>query len=314
MRKVAISLISEVGELVMSQDVYICYDANDQEFANKVCNVLEKNGLSCWIKSRDVGVNDIIDEINNAIDKSRVMLLIYSEYSKDSNVVNTEVDFAFSGDMPVLIYKIDDSKFGGGFPFFIEDNQVIDAHEDVESKFDELVSTISPLVKKQKAKERSISYIIKKHKKPIIIGIALIVVVVAGIFAYMNFVNHADDKNTVPLNPGDVKINVTDFHVDDVRKKGYSWNYSYFVGGIISPEPVGKYVISCDFYDNTGKLVNTTETKISDIQRVNDGYLLGSDVSGSKDIKRVEVSLVDANNRVIAQDEAVLNSSGVKNG
>ena len=67
MRKVAISLISKVGELVMSQDVYICYDANDQEFANKVCNVLEKNGLSCWIKSRDVGVNDIIDEKNNLI-------------------------------------------------------------------------------------------------------------------------------------------------------------------------------------------------------------------------------------------------------
>lgn len=290
----------------MSHDVYISYDSNDLEIANKVCSVLEKNSLSCWIKSRDVGVNDIIDEINSAIDKSKVMLLIYSQFSKDSNIVNTEVDFAFSQDMPVLIYKIDDSKFEGGFSFFMEDNQLINAHEDVESKFDELVLTVSRLVKQQKSKERSFSYIVKKHKKPIIIGIALIVVVIAGIFAYMAFVDQAADENTVPLNPGDVKINVTDFHVDDVRKKGYSWNYSYFVGGIISPEPVGKYVVSCDFYDKTGNLVNTTETEISDIQRVNDGYLLGSDVSGTKDIKRVEVNLIDANDRVIAQGEAEL--------
>ena len=290
----------------MSHDVYISYDSNDLEIANKICSVLEKNALSCWIKSRDVGVNDIIDEINSAIDKSKVMLLIYSQFSKDSNIVNTEVDFAFSQDMPVLIYKIDDSKFEGGFSFFMEDNQLIDAHEDVESKFEELVLTVSRLVKQQKSKERSFSYIVKKHKKPIIAAIALIVVVIACIFAYMTFVDQAADENTVPLNPGDVKINVTDFHVDDVRKKGYSWNYSYFVGGIISPEPVGKYVVSCDFYDKTGNLVNTTETEISDIQRVNDGYLLGSDVSGTKDIKRVEVNLIDANDRVIAQGEAEL--------
>ena len=290
----------------MSQDVYICYDVNDQEVASRICNVLEKNELSCWIKSRDVGANDIIEASDNAIENSHVMILIYSKYSKDSNIVNTEADLAFGSDVPVLIYKIDDTEFGGGFPFFIEDNRVIDAHENVESKFDELISILSVLVKQQKDKKRSLSYIIKKHKKPIVIAIALIVVVIAGIFAYMNFVQHAEDENTVPLNPGDVKINVTDFHVDDVRKKGYSWNYSYFVGGIISPEPVGKYVVSCDFYDKTGYLVNTTETEISDIQRVNDGYLLGSDVSGTKDITRVEVNLLDAKNRVIAQGESEL--------
>ena len=290
----------------MSQDVYICYDVNDQEVASRICNVLEKNELSCWIKSRDVGANDIIEASDNAIENSHVMILIYSKYSKDSNIVNTEADLAFGSDVPVLIYKIDDTEFGGGFPFFIDDNRVIDAHENVESKFDELISILSVLVKQQKDKKRSLSYIIKKHKKPIVIAIALIVVVIAGIFAYMNFVQHAEDENTVPLNPGDVKIKVTDFHVDDVRKKGYSWNYSYFVGGIISPEPVGKYVVSCDFYDKTGNLVNTTETEISDIQRVNDGYLLGSDVSGTKDITRVEVNLLDAKNRVIAQGEAEL--------
>ena len=27
----------------MSQDVYICYDANDQEFANKVCAIFGIN-------------------------------------------------------------------------------------------------------------------------------------------------------------------------------------------------------------------------------------------------------------------------------
>lgn len=290
----------------MTQDVYICYDENDQDVANKVCDVLEDNKLSCWMRSRDVSGEGIIKEMNKAISNSRVMVLIYSKFSKASNLVNTDTNKAFDKGMPVLIYKIDDSKIDGSFKFFVENAPAIDAHEDVEAKFSDLVNKTSQLVSQQKSKERKLSYIIKKHKKPIIIGVALVLIVIMGIFAYMTFSQQASEANTIPLNAGDVKIKITDFHVDDVRKKGYSWNYSYFVGGIITPEPVGNYIITCDFYDESGNLVNTTETPVSSIQRINDGYLLGSSVSGTKNIVRVEVQLVDSNNIVIAQCESEL--------
>ena len=80
----------------MADEVYICYDERDLEMAKKVCDTLEDNGLDCWLKNRDTGAKHMVDEIMNAIKKSKVMVLLYSQNSKDSNFVNNEVDIAFA--------------------------------------------------------------------------------------------------------------------------------------------------------------------------------------------------------------------------
>ena len=67
-----------------------------------------------------------------------------------------------------------------------------------------------------------------------------------------------------------------------------------------------KYVISADFFDKSGNLVNTTEIPTSNAQRVSDGYLLASEVSDTKNIERVEVQIIDDKNTVLAQAESKL--------
>lgn len=290
----------------MSQDVYICFDAKDQDLADNVCDYLEKNKLSCWIKSRDVGAKNIFDEIIHAISTSYSMVLIYSKHSNVSNFVKTEVDYALKNKIPILVYKIDDSEIDEGLGYFVRNRPTIDASADPEGEFDTLVSQTSKIVKQQRSFSKKLSFIYKEHKKPVIAAAVIVLVAIVAIFAYSMIGQDSGDSSYVPLNTSDVKINITDFHVDDVRKKGYSWNYSYFVGGTISPEPSGSYIISTDFYDVTGSLVNTTETKIADAQKINDGFLLGSEVSGSKDIKKVEVQLIDGDGYVIAHQEAKL--------
>ena len=61
-----------------------------------------------------------------------------------------------------------------------------------------------------------------------------------------------------------------------------------------------------DFYDESGKLVETTETPFKDAQKVSSGFLLGSATSDKNNIKLADAQLVNKENIIIAQDEAQL--------
>ena len=278
----------------MAHDVFICYDKSDEGMANKICSALEDNGLKCWLKSRDVRVNEV-GEATNAISKAQIIVLVYSKNAIESNFVNNEVDVAFSQKKDFVIFNIDDSKLQGPLEFFLNNHPQIHAHPNPEEKFDQLVK----ITKKQRS-------IVKKYRIPIIVAAAIVIIAVIGAFAFTSM--SGDTGTDFEISPGDVAIKITDFHVDDVRKESTSWNYSYFVGGTVSKDLSGsnKYRIVCDFYDKSGGLVDSTETVFADAQKIGDGFLFGSTVSDENNITRVEVQLLDPNDIVIAQDGSQL--------
>lgn len=288
----------------MAHDVYICYDERDLEIAKNVCDSLEDNGLECWLKNRDAGVHNIVNEIMNAIKKSKVMVLLYSKNSKNSNFVNNEVDIAFAQKRSILVYQIDDSKLEGGLEFFLRNKPWIKAYPNPESQFDKLATDTAKLVKEQKSKDRRVLNVVKQHKIPVIIGI-VVLIVIAAVAGYMMT---GDSGTTSNLKAGDIELKITDFHVDDVRKENTDWNYSYYVGGTISPAPGEKdgCKISTDFYDKSGNLVETVETPFEDAQKVSSGFLLGSTVSDTNDIKMADVQLINRDNVIIAEDDSVI--------
>ena len=161
----------------MADEVYICYDERDLEMAKKVCDTLEGNGLDCWLKNRDTGAKHMVDEIMNAIKKSKVMVLLYSQNSKDSNFVNNEVDIAFAEKRSILVFQIDDSKLDGSLEFFLRNKPRIQAYPNPEDRFDRLVQNTSKLVKEQSAIDRNIVNIIKS-----IVSVVLIIISLAFIF------------------------------------------------------------------------------------------------------------------------------------
>lgn len=329
----------------MSHEVYICYDEKDQITADAICHVLEKNKIKCWMKTRDLGVKHMVDEIMEAINQARAMVLIFSDHSKNSNFVNSEVDIAFTENKPILVFKIDESKLDGSLEFFLNNKHWLDAYPHPEVQFEKLVRDTSKLLgkpvpepiitdqkigqpkqtqvaeepekvkpKKVKAKKpkkdgekSNLSEIFKNHKIPII-ALALILIAGVGIFTFMSLSDGNMGASDVQIDGKDVSIKVTDFHMDDVSKKDYSWKYSYFVGGTISPLPTedGGYVVSADFYSKDGDLINTTETELSEVQKIGDGLLLASTTSNEKDISRVEVELLDDRGIVFAQTESTL--------
>ena len=282
----------------MAHKVYVCYDKNDIEMANRICDTLEKNRISCWLKNRDSIVKDSVGEITKAIENTKAMVLVYSNNSKESQFVNNEVATAFENGKPILVFKIDDTKEEGGLQLFLRKQPWINAYPNPEDRFDQLVEKTKELTK------GSIFDIVNEHKIPIIIGVIALIVIV-GALGFMNS-NNDSQGNALQVNAGDIKLKITDFNVEDVRNQDTSWNYSYSVEGTISPNPDDNsgLIIIVDYYDNEGNLVDTTETPFEDAQIVGSGFLLGSTVSDKNDIKFIDVQLVNKDNVIIAQDDS----------
>lgn len=312
------------------QDVYICYDKDDQLAADVVCNALEENDINCWLKSRDGSINLEVDEIMEAINQSKVVVLIFSQYSKHSNYVNTETDISFSEKKPILTFNSDNSSVEGGLKFFINEGLVTDIFPNTEDKIKDLVkntlkaldrdvsqpvildkstSLIEKLVKESKKRisDRKKESIFSKLKIPLI-AIVSIVIIGACVFAFMNFDDGIGGTTEAQKNLPNITMKITDFHVNNVKKQNTGWNYSYSVSGTFSPQPGTDegYKIVVDFYDKSGKLVNSSETEFKNANVVDKGYLFGSSVSNTKDIKRVDVQLINEKDIVIAQAESSL--------
>ena len=310
----------------MGHEVFICYDDEDRITACAVCHYLEENGIKCWLKCRDSRIGHEVEETMDSIRKSDVMVLVFSEYSKISSHVNTEVNLAFNEQIPILGFKVEKTKLEGSLEYYLRNAHWLDAYPESDVKFRNLIKDtsklldkpVSDLVVSEKSKDleiRSDEYISKRPKPKVgqgslfdrfkipIIVLMVILIVAVGAFAFMNFDDGMGGSSADEASLPNVTMKISDFHVDDVRKKDTAWNYSYIARGTIFPTPddEGNYIITADFYDKAGKLVETVKTPLDEAQKVSDGYLFGSAVSDKNDIMRVEVQLINDKDIVVAQ-------------
>ena len=77
----------------MSYDVFISYSAEDKPTADAVVAGLENHRIRCWIAPRDIGAGkEYGAEIIAGITRCKVMVLIFSMRSNNSNQVVREVE------------------------------------------------------------------------------------------------------------------------------------------------------------------------------------------------------------------------------
>ena len=92
----------------MALDVFISYSTLDKAIADAVCNQLKSAGISCWIAPRDILPSaDWAESITGAIDRARVMVLIFSGHANQSKQVHREVQRACERGIPVVPVRIE---------------------------------------------------------------------------------------------------------------------------------------------------------------------------------------------------------------
>lgn len=125
------------------KEVFISYSTIDTVSAETVRNVLEKNGLSCWMAPRDIpGGSNYTKEIPIAIRNCKVFVLILSENAQNSHWVLKELDSAVNCGKVILPFMLEDCVLNDEFNFLLTGAQRYSAYQKKAEAMETLIGRI----------------------------------------------------------------------------------------------------------------------------------------------------------------------------
>ena len=122
--------------------LFVSHVSEDLAAAMQIVEELERRGVRCWIAPRDVRPGEPFDdEIANAIEDSRAMLLIFSERCNASEYIRREVTVAGESHKVVIPFRIENAEPKRGLRVRLSDLHWLDGFASREQAIDELVRT-----------------------------------------------------------------------------------------------------------------------------------------------------------------------------
>lgn len=168
----------------MAHDVFISYSHTDQTVANAIVAGLESEGIRCWIAPRDVTPGQTWGEaIVNAIEHSKVMVMVLSDNSNRSRQVLREVERATAKEVIIIPFRIENIDPSGAMAYFISTEHWLDAlTPPLENHIRKLVRTVKVFLAGEQSPD--IPFQSKRKKKkwlPYLIGmIAILALAIIG--------------------------------------------------------------------------------------------------------------------------------------
>ncbi|OGR09007.1 MAG: hypothetical protein A3K23_03430 [Desulfobacca sp. RBG_16_58_9] len=140
----------------MAHDIFVSYAHQDRTVANAVLATLEAHGIRCWIAPRDIlpGM-DWGEAIIDALQEAKVMVLVFSSGSNDSEQIKREVERAVHQGIAVVPFRIEDVLPNKTLEYFISTQHWLDAlTPPLEDHLNHLAETMTVLLAKKGGKER----------------------------------------------------------------------------------------------------------------------------------------------------------------
>ncbi len=129
------------------KEVFISYSTKDITPAETVRNILEQNGLSCWMAPRDIpGGSNYTKEIPVAIRNCKVFVLILSTNSQNSHWVLKEVDAAVNAGKIILPFMLENFDLNDEFNFLLTGAQRYLAYQQKAETVQALVNRVRAIV------------------------------------------------------------------------------------------------------------------------------------------------------------------------
>jgi tetratricopeptide (TPR) repeat protein len=128
----------------MGRDIFISYQNEDRDVANRVCAALEQSQVSCWIAPRDIVPGQewgagIVDGIQGC----HTFVLILSGNCRRSRQIARELELADSRALRIVALRIEDIQPPAELLFFLGNVQWLDAlNGQLESGLARLVETV----------------------------------------------------------------------------------------------------------------------------------------------------------------------------
>src|SRR4029077_11632103 len=132
----------------MAHDVFISHSSQDKPIADAACAALESVAIRCWIAPRDVQPGrTFAGEINRAIQRSKVMVLIFSAHSNQSEQVLREVQLASNSHLHIVQFRIQDVIPNDDLEYYLSAPHWLDALlPPLENHLERLKSSVKALL------------------------------------------------------------------------------------------------------------------------------------------------------------------------
>ena len=132
----------------MSHDAFISHSTHDKTAADATCAALEASGVRCWIAPRDIRPGAEWGEaIIDAINHSRVIILVFSANANESPQIRREVERATNKGIPIIPLRIQDIAPTRSLEFFIGNVHWLDAlTPPLATHLRQLVETVKALL------------------------------------------------------------------------------------------------------------------------------------------------------------------------
>lgn len=125
------------------KEVFISYSTKDMAQAETVRDVLEKNGISCWMAPQDIpGGSNYTKEIPNAIRGCKIFVLILSGNAQNSPWVLRELDSAVNSGKVILPFMLEDCALNDEFNFLLTGAQRYAAYQKKAEALEKLVGRV----------------------------------------------------------------------------------------------------------------------------------------------------------------------------
>jgi hypothetical protein len=125
--------------------VFISFSSADRKIAEKIHDRLNKNGVDCWICTKDIPPGaDYQSCIVEAINACKVVVLVFSSNANLSPEIAKELSLASK---KILIpARIEDVVPQGSFQYQLSNRQFVDLFDDFDEKLDELIGRIKSVL------------------------------------------------------------------------------------------------------------------------------------------------------------------------
>jgi hypothetical protein len=128
---------------IRSKALFVSHTSEDRAVAMEVVSELERSGIRCWITPRDVRPGrPFDDEIVEAIENCRAVLLVFSEKCNESDYIRREITVAGETSKLVIPFRIENCQPKKGLRVRLADLHWIDAHPSREDAINTLMRTL----------------------------------------------------------------------------------------------------------------------------------------------------------------------------
>ncbi len=143
----------------MKYDIFISYKSQYISIVKAVCHTLEEEGIRCWYAPRDLDSKgagrDYDDEIVEAINASRALVVILSNEALESEWVKNEITQAQHKKKFIIPYVVNELSVENGLRMRLQNKHWIDAYPNPERKFALLLNNVKLVLNQSLAEDDS---------------------------------------------------------------------------------------------------------------------------------------------------------------